>query len=308
MRIRLPTDSTKIARAKNDADLARLIVFVYETKSESKLKEWCGEMLPSLEGNFDSLLCALDYPTSKVRMAALLIIRDHWPQLEDLTLRCVGLAFEDPDESVRGVALFVLDRLQDWIDDPTETLTQILWHTTDLDEPEHLRPSNKAGCRAVILDARRSWETVVGRKRVHDMLRSRELTDKCLEDEDHAVRDVALEIMLEWQPTLHAATVAEKRMQDVDPRIRRIAFTIVSTYYRINNPSNVRIRSMLARIVADQHEDAENRFFAYQELCELCGWPIEKSPIMNWLPDEFDADRDTDWAFVNRLLPDAKDS
>ena len=135
------------------------------------------------------------------------------------------------------------------------------------------------------------------------MLHSRILTEECLEDPDPAVCDVALELMqTEWQPTPQAAKVAEKRMKDVDPRIRRIALSVVSKFYQSNNPGDLRIRSAFARVVADEHEDSENRFVAYQELCDLCGLRVERWPIMHCFPEEFEPNRDVDWEFVRSFL------
>jgi hypothetical protein len=298
MKYQIPSDLSILQRASDDARQFWAMMESLGTKADGVIRDWCGDVLSRIQEEIEALLAVLDNPDCMKRAGALLVLRDDWPELEELVSKCARMAFEDVDVMVRGVALYVLDSFSEWIEDPTGALPRLVWNDhlpTQLDINE--AKANSARLRYRLMQNRRDvWFGLVGQK-VNQMLRSRQFAEDCLSDTDIDTRYVALAIMYdEWKPTRRAAALAEEALNHGDARIREAGIAVLYGYY--SHKKEFRIARLLAKVAADESQPSGVRCVAHRALCAWGCRPTEVSNVLGSLPAEFNASRDIDYEFL----------
>jgi hypothetical protein len=294
-----------LQRARLDVCGALEMVCRYQASPERTLQQWAGVSLNPMKENLSALLDALRHPNPQVRRASLFVIRDYWPELEELVSECLRVGFEDSDLLTRGIALHVLSRFYGWIADPSGVLGKVLWSyeaPDDFQATESIAVLKETNAfHVAVLQQRRSeWQEVIG-PQFNEMLRDRMLAERYMQAADTNLRYVAVAMMsCDWKPTQQAAAIAKTlAVQDSDPRVRKAAVAVVMIYYA--GTKNNKVTKLLADIVSDDRQPAEIRQVAYQGLFQVRGLPMGMWPIVTTAPNEFQIPHDIDWTFVNSM-------
>lgn len=82
----------------------------HSTIPDSALRDICGDKLDDFLASRESAERYLHHPSWILRWAAIAVLEGIWGCDTDLAAACERLAFEDPDQRVRHLALFTLRR------------------------------------------------------------------------------------------------------------------------------------------------------------------------------------------------------
>jgi HEAT repeats len=291
-----------IEQARSDIENCGDVVHYYHQFRSEALQEWSGPDLDSMQGSLQALLAGFRDQRDRIRLTALFLAMDHWPQLDEIVIECLRTSLEDPNSVVRGVALVVLRSFYGFIEDSSGLLGTLLWAGFDEEQMAMARKLQRSDRNQAlrVKQRRDEWRALIGNS-LDEMLRSRGVTEGYLGNQNPDVRYVAFSVMIgDWKPNPQTVTTCTKAAsQDPDTRVRKAAIHIVAIYYSGTNDRT--IGSLLARIVRDETETFEVRFAAYDGLFAVRGTPTISRPLLNMLPDTFRIPEDVDWEFVNRF-------
>src|SRR5260370_12310074 len=82
-----------------------------ECSKEETLSQLAGSTLSAMLQSFPAAESYLSHADRKLRLASLFVISDRWPDNESFIKKCQKVAVNDPDQAVRGVALWIIAEL-----------------------------------------------------------------------------------------------------------------------------------------------------------------------------------------------------
>jgi hypothetical protein len=288
-----------LQRARNDHRDASEILRQYGTSAEKTLRELGGARISCLKDNFQGLLEAFDDWDSQTRIVALLLAKDHWPPLEQLTPICLRLACDDPVPAVRGVALDALIKYYGWIKDPLGILWEMMFCWQDAGAEKLVKAIKKSclGHAKDVCHRREDWREMIGGL-ADQMLYNRGVAEAHLSDPNPDVQCVALGAMAqEWKATKTAAMIAEKLIsQGIDETKQVIALMVIANYYE--GTDDRRIGKFFATIVRDDARHLKLRRTAYLALYRVRGTRPRTLPNPKALLEKLEFPNEVDWSFV----------
>jgi hypothetical protein len=250
----------------------------------------------------------LEKGSEDVRLAALLLVKDYWDPSDYFVQPCITIALNDPGPAIRGVAWFVLCRLQEWIDDPTGVLDELkgtcqqeLMPPAASTHLEELRARCEAMIRQYEDDQRKRWERLAG-SHLPGLLANRAIAETSMTHADSSLREAALGIIeFHWKHTKETVALCENLVfQDSDSIVRGCALLSLIRYY--SETDDARVGEVLARIVKDENAEGRLRELAYYGLFVVRGMPALARPTPNIRHHRFVPGGDVDWAFVDTFL------
>jgi hypothetical protein len=289
-----------LERARDDHQHGCEILSRYSSSPEDVLRDLGGPRIPSLKDSFHALIEAFDDWDSQIRITALLLAKDHWPQLEELTPICLRLACEDPVPTVRGIALDTLMKYYGWIKDSSGLLWEMMFCCQDSTAAQLVR-TLKNSCMNQGKDVRyrrEHWRDLIG-DLVDQMLCDRAVAEAHLTDPNPDIQHVALGMMAqEWKPTKTAADFAENFITDeIDETRYAIALIVIAKYYEGSNDG--RIGKLFAKILRDTTRPLKLRRTSYLALYRIRGTRPRKLPDPRALVDDTRFSDQVDWQFVS---------
>ena len=269
---------------------------------------WAGERLTQMMKTPRATIQFLDDPEPRLRLAAVALLAEYWRPGEVFAAPAIRSAFEDPEPAVRGGALLPLRFLDQYIEDASGRLGQLL-HSVfrvfpPLPEAERQRISNELNEfhshaeKIARVDERREKE--LAGASFSQMSASRESCESFFSHPDPALRHAAIVMRCNrWPHTKELGRVCEKLFFDEpDPRVRSMALTALALcYFRTDDE---RVGDLVARAVYDERQPAKLRSNAYHLLSSVR--PVPREVFKRTISGTFRFPDDVDWSFVESFL------
>lgn len=305
-----------ISRAIEDMRDCADIYLSYLRSRDQFLEQLAGPHLHAMRNSPRLTELQLDNPDPKLRIAALLLIRDYWPSRDRLTSACIRSAMSDSEAQVRGIAFHCVLRLMPTISDSTGFIRELVSALTDRPSSSIKGNTNLSSDPSV---AREPRDSPVGRpdsiadngnvlarlnaQQVNDMLASRQSTEKYLDSPLAELRCVAISLLTDHWAIDHNVAERCEHLLHTDPsaEVRAQAVVALSTWY--DRTDNVRIGKLLAELIYDCAQPNNVRDAAYKGLFLVRGMPVTSWPSFRQPKGEYHFPEDVDWSFVDSFLP-----
>lgn len=303
--IPLKTLDEMIEQARRDIEAWNNVYTSFSASKGSLLHSLAGPLLPSMMQSPQGTKAYLEHPDPSLRMAAALLVYNYWLANELFAPACLRLAFNDPDQTVRGVALLALTGLCKYIYDPTGSLKPFFERLlgNELKTASEIARScvkKMVDMKAVINKTlEEEWLGLVGPS-LELMLQGPDATERYLEHEEENLRYVAISIMdFYWGPTRRSSDICVSLLSCVaDIKVHSAALRLLGTYYA--KTDDLAVGRLLASIVREDSRHLHLRRVAYLQLFRIRGMPFTVWPKL-W-PAEFRFPEEVDWSFVDSFM------
>lgn len=303
------TLDTMVQRAREDIARGAPIVSLFEQSPEQCVHKRAGSDI--VEMKLRRLACEkrLDDPKGDLRIAAMLLLGEHWRITSSAAAMIAKIAINDSVPEVRGVALIRLLRSLRFLADEMKRFMAAVYGRPKTAAATFLpkMDTSRNPARSPSIDEllRTFWTSMAG-DLVADLTQDRAAALAHLADPRPNVRIACLSILTYYWRQIDVLPAICERMAltDSDDDVRTAAVSSLGTVFRDSDDS--RVGQFLAKIVGDNSKTLSHREAAYASLIQVAGLPTKMSPTRRRMVGGFRFPQDVDWSFVNSFLPGAQ--
>lgn len=310
----------RMTRARTDLDASAELVDLPPEEKRRLAERLAGPLFQPMLLRRTVALGYLSDSNPALRLAAMLLLEEYWQPDEPFIDRCENLAFNDPDQRVRGLALNVLLFFQKRIRNPD---VKRIIHALIRDEARG--PALRTALEAAVATLQQDLLAVKGelassRKSTNEAQRRRaeQLAGPSFAElwsnRDFAVSQLQHPDAKQRAAAVYAITDKWRRAKEFapswvallgaesDPDLRKAL--LAGVVEGLSGTEDVACCARLAALVQDQSLPEEDRFLAYNGLYEVCGMPSQTWPIAREALEDrpFRFPDDVDWTFVRSFM------
>jgi hypothetical protein len=279
----------------------------YERSKEETLSQLAGSALSAMQ-RLSAAESYLSHEDTNLRLASLFVISDRWRDNESFIQKCQELAVNDPDQTVRGVALWVIAELF-----RAQQLTQLVksfktrYQINDISQLQNTVASWQEAMhelRERVYYGNAPWQhkcEALSHSPDYSQLigKSLESLEVLLSHSDPKLRLGGVTLLSEY----HGATAEfldqfeNLVLTDSDDAVRMAALSALIDHF--SRTQDQHFERVLADIVGDDSLSLIFRDVAYQGLFRVHRLPVEDWPEVKRATGHFEFPQDVDWALVN---------